>query len=140
MAKEKKRCKECEGKGKDECECPKKPRKGWYGLERHNEEDDDTNVDHPTQGGSGDTAGGGLGEAVKMPKAPQDSDKDMEGMSRQRKEKKLSDFRAAAAAAKKRQNDENRKGELAAERRTKGIRFFDAKGSGYIKGGKKTYD
>ena len=139
MAKEKKRCKECEGKGKDECECPKKARKGWYGLERHNDDDDDdATLDPDHSADSGD--GGGLGEAVRMPRRPQDSDKDMEGMSRQRKEKKLSDFRAAADAAKKRQNDENRKGELAAERRTKGIRFFDAKGSGYIKGGKKTYD
>jgi hypothetical protein len=33
-----------------------------------------------------------------------------------------------------------RKEELAATRQTKGIKFYDAKGSGYIKGGKKVYE
>ena len=81
-----------------------------------------------------------MGEAVKMPRAPQDSDKDMQGISTEKKRKKLSDFKDAVAAAKKRQGDEDRKHELAKERRTKGIKFYDAKGSGYIKGGKKHYD
>jgi hypothetical protein len=40
----------------------------------------------------------------------------------------------------KRQTAKKRKEELTAERLTKGIRFYDKKGSGYIKDGKKVYD
>jgi len=40
----------------------------------------------------------------------------------------------------KRQSAKKRKDELAAERMTKGIRFYDKKGSGYIRDGKKVYD
>ena len=139
MAKEEKRCKECEGKGKDECQCPKKLKKGWYGLDRHHEDDDDATIDpdHPGDGGS---EGGAMGEGVKMPRAPQDSDVDMKGISAEKKRKKLDDFRAASTEAKKRQGDQKRKDELYSERKRKGIRFYDAKGSGYMKGGKKEYD
>ena len=144
MANEKRRCKECEGKGED-CKCPEpKRKKGYYGLEKWDNDDENDHPDGPQDaldGGMGGGEGGGaMGEAVKMPRAPQDSDKSMEGMSREKKQKRLSDFRAAAGEAKKRQGDEDRKAELASERRTKGIRFYDAKGSGYIKGGKKHYD
>ena len=139
MAKEKKTCKECEGKGKD-CKCPPKSKKGklgWYGLDDHDKDDNhDLNPDMP-----GDSAGdAALGEAIKMPRAPQDSDKMMQGISSEKKKKKMAEFQSAAAEAKKRQSDADRKGELAHERRKKGIRFYDAKGSGYMKGGKKVYD
>ena len=81
-----------------------------------------------------------MGEEVKMPRAPQDSDRDMKGISPEKKKKKLDDFRAAASDAKKRQGDQKRKDELYMERKRKGIRFYDSKGSGYMKGGKKEYD
>lgn len=133
MAKEKKekRCKECEGKGK-ECECPKK---GYYGLERRSHDEEDNHESPIAQ-----DEGGGVSEAVKMPREPQNTDRHMKGISPEKKKKKLADFKAASDEAKKRQGDQDRKAELAKERRTKGIRFYDAKGSGYIKGGKKEYD
>ena len=139
MAKEKK-CKECKKEEKD-CRCKKPGRIGWYGLEK--DDKDDATTDHDQMADAvtnGGMEGGAMGEAVKMPEAPQDSDKDMQGMSTEKKQKKLSAFRAAADDAKKRQGDEDRKAELAQTRRTKGIRFYDSKGSGYIKGGKKHYD
>ena len=40
----------------------------------------------------------------------------------------------------KRESAKKRKDELATERITKGIRFYDKKGSGYIRDGKKVYD
>lgn len=144
MAKEeKKRCKECEGKGED-CKCPDKKKKnkvtfvGYYGLEKDDSDDKDMSQDDP-MATSGD-GGGTMGEAVKMPRAPQETDKHMQGISAQKKKKKLDDFKAQVEDAKKRQRDEDRKSELRAERRTKGIRFYDSKGSGYIKNGKKEYD
>lgn len=138
MAKEEKRCKECEGKGKDECECPKKAKKGWYGLERHYQDDDGTmDPDHPGDGGS---EGGAMGEGVKMPQAPSDADKDMQGITAQKKKKKLEDFHSSVADAKKRQSDQDRKDQLYLERKRKGIKFYDSKGTGYIKNGKKHYD
>lgn len=132
MAKEKKekRCKECEGQGKD-CECPKK---GYYGLDRRHHDDEDNHESPIAQDE------GGMSEAVRMPAKPTDADNHMKGVSKQRKEKKMADFKKASDEAKKRQADKNRKGELAQERRTKGIRFYDAKGSGYMRGGKKEYD
>lgn len=138
MAKKEKRCKECEGKGKD-CKCPKKNRVGWYGLHPDDEKEGDESMDTDMSVGSGGE-GGGLGESIKMPKAPSDADRSMKGISTEKKKKKLADFKAASDEAKKRQRDEDRKGELAATRRTKGIKFYDAKGSGYIKDGKKNYD
>ena len=138
MAK-KKRCKECEGMGKD-CKCNKnKGRLGYYGLDRE-DEDDSMHSDAPIGDVSGGDGGGAMGEAVKMPKAPSDADRSMQGISPEKKKKKLSDFKAAASEAKGRQKDQDRKDELALTRMKKGIRFYDAKGSGYMKGGKKTYD
>lgn len=135
MAKEKKTCKKC-GEEKKDCTCPEKRKKGWYGLDIRHTDDDDMDGNEPM--GSEDA--GGLGEAIKMPRKPQDTDKHMQGISSEKKKKKLEAFRAQADEAKKRQRDEDRKAELSKERRTKGIRFYDAKGSGYIKGGKKQYD
>ncbi len=136
--KEKKRCKECEGMGKD-CKCTKKGKLGYYGLEKDYDDDKDMNDDHPMDGDSGGGSGG-MSEGIKMPKAPSDADKSMQGMSSEKKKKNLDSFKAAASEAKKRQSDKDRKDELASTRMKKGIKFYDAKGSGYIKGGKKTYD
>lgn len=135
MAKEKKekRCKECEGKGK-ECKCPPKSmRKGYYGLHDYNGDEEHEAI---TPGESLES----MGEAIKEPRKPQDSDRGMKGMSRQKKEKKMSEFKKAAEEAKKRKADKARSDELYMERRKKGVKFYDAKGSGYIRDGKKHYD
>ncbi len=141
MAKEKKekRCKECEGQGKD-CKCPKKGKVGFYGLDRHYDGDGDNHESPIGQDEGGGDGGGGMSEAIKMPKAPTDADKHTKGMSSEKKRKSLDSFRASANDAKKRQGDKDRKDELAVERIRKGVRFYDSKGSGYMKGGKKTYD
>ena len=134
MAKsDKKRCKECEGMGKD-CKCPKKGKGGYFGFGR--DMDDSTmDPDHGIEGGEE-----GMSEGIRMPKAPSDADKSMQGASRERKEKTLSAFKAAADDAKKRQANKQKNDDLYVERKRKGIRFYDAKGSGYLKDGKKTYD
>lgn len=138
MAKDKKkRCKECEGMG-DDCKCPDKPRKGWYGLDDHGDEDDHGSDGAAIDGG-GD-GGGAMGESIKMPKAPSDADRSMRDISSEKKQKKLSAFKAAADEAKKRQKYKDENDELAATRMKKGVKFYDSKGSGYIKGGKKVYD
>lgn len=135
MAKDKKkRCKECEGMG-DECKCPKKAKKGYYGLERYGDEDDHGYDDASMDSGDG---GGAMGESVKMPEAP--SDASTEGMSTEKKEKSLDKFKAAASDAKKRQKYKDENDELAVTRMKKGVRFYDSKGSGYLRDGKKTYD
>jgi len=132
----KKKCKECEGMG-DDCKCPKKNKSGsggWFGFGNDTSQDSD---DHGTEGGDG---GGSMGEAIKMPKAPSDADKSMRDMSSEKKKKNLDAFKAAAADAKKRQADKDQSDDLALTRMKKGVRFYDSKGSGYLKGGKKTYD
>jgi len=136
-AKKEKRCKECEGMGKD-CKCPKKGKLGYYGLEKDYDDEKDMADDHPmSDGDSGGGGGGGMSEGID---APSDADRSMQGMSSEKKKKNLDAFKSAASDAKKRQGDKDRKDELASERMTKGIRFYDSKGSGYLKGGKKTYD
>ena len=137
MAKDKKKkCEKCGQKHREDTRCPQP--KGSYGLAYLGDRDDEDNP------GTDDTAGsgteGGLGEAIKIPKPPQDSDKGMMGASKEGKKRKMSEFKKAADEAKKRQADQDRKDELYMERRKKGIRFYDAKGSGYMKGGKKHYD
>ena len=134
--KKEKRCKECEGMGKD-CKCPKKGRGGYFALGR---DMDDSSMDSDHGIENGGDGGGGMSEGARMPEAPTDTDKNMQGASRQRKEKTLSDFRAAADDAKKRKKYKDENDELAVTRMRKGVRFFDKNGSGYLKGGKKTYD
>lgn len=108
----------------------KKRKKGMYGLEDH--DDDGGDESSQTDGGT-----------------PQDSanesrefnvDTDMKDMSSTKKQKAMDAFRERSAEAKKRKADKDKKDELTSERLSKGIRFYDKKGSGYIKGGKKTYD
>jgi len=128
--KEAKNCKKCKKSG-DECQCPKKGKKGWYGLE--DRDDDDLDQDMPLDSSDG---GGSMGEeTVKSP-----SIKELDGMTKEKKEKRLSDFKAQSDEAKKRREDKETKDKLALTRMKKGIRFYDAKGSGYMKGGKKVYD
>ena len=137
MAKDKKkRCKECEGMG-DECKCPKKAKKGYYGLERYGDEDDHGYDDASMDSGDG---GGAMGESIKMPKAPSDADKHTKDMSSTKKQKSLDNFKSAASDAKKRQKYKDENDELAVTRMRKGVRFYDSKGAGYLKDGKKTFD
>jgi hypothetical protein len=135
MAKDKKKkCKKCEENGETSCKCPKK---GYYGLERYGDEDDH-GYDDPGMDGGGD--GGAMGESIKMPKAPSDADKSTRDMSSEKKKKSLDGFKAAADDAKKRKKYKDENDDLALTRMKKGVRFYDSKGSGYLKGGKKTYD
>ena len=136
MTKKKNDCKECEGKG-DDCKCPKKNKngRGWFGL----------GYDHHDNNEHGDTSdggdmGGSMGEAIKMPKAPSDADRSMRDMSSEKKKKNLDSFKAAAEDAKKRQKYKDENDALRSTTIKKGVRFYDKQGSGYIKGGKKTYD
>ncbi len=135
MAKDKnKRCKECKGMG-DECKCPPKNKKGggrFYDADHMDATMDSDHMDY--------SDGGGMSEGIKMPEAPSDADKSMKDMSSEKKKKNLDSFRAAADDAKKRQKYKDENDELAVTRMKKGVRFYDSKGSGYIKGGKKTYD
>lgn len=124
MAKECKKCK----KTKEECTCPKKGKVGYYGLDDHDKED---SVDMDMPQDSMSEALGALGE----PRADK-----LEKMSGREKRKSLADFKAATDEAKKRQSDKETRDRLAYERMTKGVRFHDKKGSGYLKGGKKHYD
>ena len=128
-----KKCKKCK-ESEEDCKCPKKGKKGFYGLDIHHNEDEGSDSDIGISDG-----GGGMSEAaVKMPREPKPEV--VQKMSSREKKKTLGDFKAAADIAKKRKSDIDRKSELAHERRTKGIRFYDAKGKGYMKGGKKVYD
>lgn len=136
MDNEKDYCEKCGKEKKKDHKCKGMP-KGSYGLGlRFSDDEDKDEADIVTAGGDD----GGVSEAIKMPRAPQDSDKDMQGISAQRRKRKLADFKAASDEAKKRQSDKERSDELHRERVTKGVRFYDAKGSGYLKGGKKHYD
>lgn len=129
--KDEKKSKQCDNCGENEkdCNCKyKKIKKGSYGLDTIIGDDDDND-----QGGNAGMDG--MAEALKEP-----SHKQLDGFSKEKREKKLSAFKAQASEAKARGKDKARKAELASERSAKGIRFYDAKGSGYMKGGKKTYD
>ena len=126
MAKECKKCK----KSKDDCTCPKKAEKGSYGLGRENGygyDDDHQNPDHV----DGSSEGGGMSESLAQTQTRKAA----------AETKSLAKFKEKAEAAKKRQSDKDElHKKLRADRKTKGIRFSDASGKGYIKDGKKTYD
>jgi len=135
MAKKSKKCKRCE-EPLSKCKCPKK---GWYGLERSHDEDDDS-ADSNDLAAIGGDGGGGMSEGIRMPKAPSDADKNMKDMSSEKRKRTLDNFRDAVADAKKRQKYKQENDDLRTTTIKKGVRFYDKKGSGYIKGGKKTYD
>ena len=131
MAKnEKKRCKECDGMG-SECKCPKKGKGGYF-----NDLENDYN--HSTM--DYDSSDFGVSEGIKMPKAPSDADRNMRDMSSEKRKKTLDAFQSAADDAKKRQKYKDENDKLRSTTINKGVRFYDKKGSGYLKGGKKTYD
>ena len=123
--KEKKVCDNC-GENSKDCNCAyKKHPKGSYGLsDRFSDDDDESDQTNSQMGG--------MDESLKAPK--------LDGISPEKKRKKLDAFKAQADEAKAREKDKDKKHSLYKERKTKGIRFYDAKGSGYIKSGKKTYD
>lgn len=111
--------KSCEPKGK-------KRKKGMYGLDDEGDRDDATEDNG----------------AMPQDNTNEELNPDihMKGMSREKKQRAMDKFRERSKEAAKRKEDKERKSDLAHERRTKGIRFYDAKGSGYIRDGKKVYD
>ncbi len=106
--------------------------KGAYGLDKEGEDVEDMDPEHTdAYDGSGGSDGGSMGESfaqTQVRKAAATT-------------KSLAKFKERAEAAKKRQSDKDAlHKKMRAERKTKGIRFSDASGKGYIKDGKKTYD
>ena len=67
---------------------------------------------------------GGMSEGIRMPKAPSDADKSMKGSSRERKERTLSNFKAAADDAKKRQKYKDENDDLAVDSYEEGCSFL----------------
>lgn len=131
MAKDDKHCKKC-GKSDEDCSCPKKAKKGSYGLGGaygygHDEQDHQ----NPDDANGTSEGGGSMGESfaqTQVRKAAAET-------------RSLAKFKEKAEAAKKRQADKDTlHKKLYSDRKTKGIRFSDAKGKGYIKDGKKSYD
>lgn len=85
----------------------------------------------------GDAGGSAMAEE-RAPREP--SVKELDGMSGTKKERMYADYRQRVSDAKKRQSDRDNRDAMYMERRTKGIRFSDKKGSGYIRRGVKHYD
>ena len=116
----------------DDCKCPKKSTNRFFNNLG-------TDMDH-TSMDSDHSNYDGMSEGIRMPKAPSDADRSMRDMSSEKKKKNLDAFKSAAADAKKRQKYKDENDALRTTTIKKGVRFYDSKGSGYIKGGKKTYD
>ena len=118
---------DCPKHGKKCCKTEEKKRKkGMYGLDDEGDRDDATED-------NGSMPQDNTNEELAL-------ERYMDGMSPEKKKRAMDQFRERSEEAAKRKKDKERKGELAHERMTKGVRFYDAKGSGYIKGGKKHYD
>ena len=119
-----------EKKKKDRRFTTKKAPKGAYGLDREGDEVDDQDPEH-TDSYDGSSGGESMGESLaqaQVRKAAADT-------------RSLEKFKERAEAAQKRQSDKDAlHKKMRADRKTKGIRFSDASGKGYIKDGKKTYD
>jgi len=159
--KEDKKNKEDCGKGKYWCmtdkKCKKIP-KGWHmmrsGLimkDKEHEEEEEGKKNGNGNGEGSESNGGGVSESSC-------------GSTSKKRRKKLSEMISTSMSGRKYRNIDNpedqkrirkerdkkkqekeeyskkRKAELADLRVTKGIRFYDKKGSGYIKDGKKVYD
>jgi len=107
----------------------KKRKKGMYGLQDEDGEGDESSQEN-----------GGMPQDSANEAREFNVDTDMKDMSSTKKQKAMDAFRQRSSEAKKRKADKDKKDELTSERMSKGIRFFDKKGSGYIKGGKKQYD
>lgn len=128
MAKEK--CPKCKKVHDGKC----KTKKGGYGLSPEELEQDESEV------GSLDSVENPLGDDAMNERREFNVDIDMKGMSGEKKRKALDDFRTAAAEAKKRNQRKDEDSKLRAQTREKGVRFYDKRGSGYIRKGKKHYD
>ena len=106
----------------------KKRKKGMYGLEDEGDRDD-ASEDNGT-----------------MPQDNQNEarefnvDLDMKDMSREKKQRAMDAFRERSKEAAKRKKEKAENDNLRMDTMKKGVRFFDKKGSGYIKDGKKKYD
>ena len=124
MAKECKKCK----KSKEDCQCPKKGVKGAYGLEDRSGDSYDDDHQNPDDVQS---SGEGMSESLAQQQTRKAA---AETRSLEKFKQKAKDA-AERQAAKKSLHDK-----MKSELKNRGIRFSDAKGKGYIKGGKKTYD
>lgn len=107
----------------------KKRKKGMYGLDDEEDSGDEASQEN-----------GGMPQDSANEERQLNPDTDLKDMSSDNRKRAMDAFRERSDEAKKRKADKNKKDELASERMTKGIRFFDKKGSGYIKKGKKSYD
>lgn len=118
-----------EKKKKDRKINSRKDPKGAYGLDKDGDDVDDMDPEHTDahDGSSGESMGESLAQ-MQVRKAAAST-------------RSLEKFKERAEAAKQRQSDKDAlHKKMRAERKTKGIRFSDGKGKGYIKDGKKTYD
>jgi hypothetical protein len=122
-----KKCLKCGKVHEGKC----KTKKGSYGLGPE-EIEDDLLDDEITVTGAEE---GSMNERTEF-----NVDLDMKGMSDEKKQSALEKFRKNAAEAKKRKEYKDNNDKLRSETRAKGIRFYDSKGSGYIRKGKKHYD
>ena len=103
--------------------------KGAYGLDKEGDDVEDMDPEHTDayDGSGGDSMGESFAQ-TQVRKAAAST-------------KSLAKFKERAEEAKRRQSDKDAlHKKMRAERKTKGIRFSDASGKGYIKDGKKTYD
>ena len=122
--------KHTEKKKKDRKVNSKKDPKGAYGLDKYGDDVEDQDPEH-TDSYDGSSGGESMGESL----AQQQTRKAAATT------KSLAKFKERAEAAKQRQSDKDAlHKQMRADRKTKGIRFSDASGKGYIKDGKKTYD
>ena len=112
--------------------CVGKQPRGAYGLDKKGDDVEDSDPEHTDAYDGGDgSEGGSMGESfaqTQVRKAAADT-------------RSLEKFKERADSAKKRQSDKDAlHKKMRADRKTKGIRFSDGSGKGYIKDGKKTYD
>lgn len=123
-------CKKCK-KSKEDCKCPKKQEKGSYGLGRETGYGYDDDHQNPDDASGTSEGGEGMSESLAQQQTRKAA----------AETRSLEKFRQKAEAAKQRQSDKDAlHKKMRSDRKTKGIRFSDAKGKGYIKDGKKTYD
>lgn len=108
----------------------KKKDKSYYGITKNDTEGDEYNPDDVFTD-SGSEGGDSVGESfaqTQVRKAAAET-------------RSLAKFKERAEAAKQRKSDKDAlHKKMKSDLRTKGIRFSDAQGKGYIKDGKKTYD
>lgn len=120
---------DCPVHGKKNCKTgDKKRKKGYYGLEDQAKKDEDATTDLDQIPNSDDSSS--TNEGVDMHKK----------MTGREKRRSMDDFKKQRDEAIARRKDKEERDGLRHTRMTKGIRFYDSKGSGYMKGGKKIYD